>query len=99
MGAPVPLADLGLSANEIQGLSGFFQLVTDGNTDFEELRCVGLRPGLDLLEGVLTVKKSSGYSGGLCTTGSTEYVAFWIDFGTGGGFTYMGTATVRGWYF
>jgi hypothetical protein len=94
-GGKSPLADLGLSANELEGLSGFFQLVTDGNTDFEELRCVGLRPGIDLLEGVLTVKKSSGYSGGLCTQGSTEYVAFWIDFGTGGGFTYMGTATVR----
>ena len=87
--------DLGLSANELQGLLGIFQQPTDGNTEFEELRCVGLRPGLDLLEGVLTVKKSSGYSGGLCTQGSTEYVAFWIDFGTGGGFTYMGTSTVR----
>ncbi|HVG08854.1 MAG TPA: hypothetical protein VNM67_14195 [Thermoanaerobaculia bacterium] len=94
-GGKSPLVNLGLSANELQGLLGFFQQATDGNTDFEELRCVGLRPGLDLLEGVLTVKKSSGYSGGLCTQGSTEYVAFWIDFGTGGGFTYMGTATVR----
>lgn len=94
-GGKSPLADLGLSTNEVQGVFGFFQQATDGNTDFEELRCVGLRPGSDLLEGVLTVKKSSGYSGGLCSRGSTEYVAFWIDFGTGGGFTYMGTATVR----
>lgn len=94
-GGQSPLVDLGLSPKEIAGLLGVFQQVTDGNTGFEELRCVGLRPAGDLLEGVLTVKKSSGYSGSLCSQGSTEHVAFWIDFGEGGGFTYMGTATVK----
>lgn len=94
-GGKSPLAGLGLSPGELELFPGFFQQVTDGNTDFEELRCVGLLPESDLLEAVLTVKKSTGYSGGLCTRGSTEYVAFWIDFGSGGGFTYMGTATVR----
>lgn len=94
-GGQSPLVDLGLSPQEIAGLLGVFQQSTDGNTGYEELRCVGLRPAGDLLEGVLTVKKSFGYSGRLCSRGSTEYVAFWIDFGQGGGFTYMGTATVQ----
>lgn len=95
IGGQSPLVDLGLNATEVKGVLAFLQQITDGDTSFEELQCVGLRPANDLLEGVLTVKKSSGYSGGLCSQGSTEYVAFWIDFGEGGGFTYMGTATVK----
>lgn len=94
VGGKSPLQNV-LTPEELEIFPGFFQQLTDGNTDYEELRCVGLRPESDLLEAVLTVKKSSGYSGRLCTRGSTEYVAFWIDFGAGGGFTYMGTATVR----
>ncbi|HEY4711795.1 MAG TPA: hypothetical protein VIH69_03840 [Dehalococcoidia bacterium] len=94
-GGDSPLASLGLSVSEIAELFGKLQVVTDGDTSYEELKCVGLRPQSDLLEAVLTVKKSSGYSGGLCSKGSTEYVAFWIDFGDGSGFTYMGTTTVQ----
>ena len=90
-----PLVNMGLSIDEVQVLFEGLQLITDGDTSFEEIKCVGIHPETDLLEAVLTVKKSSGYSGGLCTKGSLEYVAFWIDFGDGGGFTYMGTATVN----
>lgn len=88
------LEQMGMLSNEIAGLAGKFQLLKDGDTSFEELNCAGLRPFNDLLEGVLTVKKPNGFSGPLCSSGSTEYVAFWIDFGDGAGFTYMGTATV-----
>jgi len=58
---------------------------TDGNIDFEELNCIGLQPKatLDHLVGVLKIKKSQGYAGGLCTKGSQEYVRFYLDFGTG----------------
>lgn len=66
----------------------------DGDTSFEELSCIGLRPQLPVLEGVIRVKKNSGYSGSLCSDGSTEYVAFWADFQDGMGYTYLGTATV-----
>jgi hypothetical protein len=89
-----PLAELGLTPALIDDLIGKL-FPTDGNTSFEELRCVGLYPEADLIEAVLTVKKSSGYSGSLCSNGSTEYVAFWIDFGDGAGFQYRGTATVN----
>jgi hypothetical protein len=48
-----------------------------------------------MLEAVVTVKKSSGYSGSLCANGSYEYVAFWMDFSDGAGFIYLGTAAVQ----
>jgi hypothetical protein len=89
------LLKLGLELAELDDLVGKITLPVDGDTSFEELRCVGLYPESDLLEAVFTVKKSSGYSGTLCGGGSTEYVAFWIDFGDGFGFQYMGTSTVN----
>jgi hypothetical protein len=89
-----PLLELGLSVDQIGELVGKL-FPTDGDTSFEELRCVGLYPEIDVLEAVLTVKKSTGYSGSLCGNGSTEYVAFWMDFSDGSGFQYMGTSTVN----
>jgi hypothetical protein len=71
--------------------------IGDGNQTFEQLGCLGLNPldpifGRESLVGVINVKKSSGFSGGPCTAGSREYVAFWMDFG--GGWVYMGTGSV-----
>ena len=66
-----PLVELGLKQSVIDDLIGKL-FPTDGDTSFEELRCVGLYPEADLIQAVLTVKKSSGYSGGLCGNGSTR---------------------------
>lgn len=63
------------------------------NTTFEELHCVGLDRDLTLLHGIVQVKRPSGYSGGLCTQGSREYIAFYLDFGTG--WEYQGTTFVE----
>ena len=52
-------------------------LAENPNTKYEQLHCVGLNYDLDTLVATLTVKKSCGYSGNLCTQGSYEYVAFW----------------------
>ncbi|MBS0448998.1 MAG: hypothetical protein JSR59_24000 [Proteobacteria bacterium] len=70
---------------------------TDGDTSYEELTCIGLDPNApDQLVGIVRVKKSSGYSGNACTSGSAEYVTFWADFdGSGAYATCMGTASVR----
>jgi hypothetical protein len=70
---------------------------TDGDTSFEELKCIGLDPNSpDTLVGVIQVKKTLGYSGGPCTNGSTEYVTFWGDFDGNGSFeTCLGTTDVR----
>lgn len=67
----------------------------NGDTSYEELSCVGYDPNNDALIGVIKVKKSAGYSGSLCTPGSREYVAFWVDWGDGSGWTYEGTSSVK----
>jgi hypothetical protein len=75
-------------------LSGLVQnwLNTHGNTSYEQLNCVGLDTNTSQLVGVINVKLDSGYSGGPCTAGSTEYVAFWVDWGSG--WEYAGTTSV-----
>jgi hypothetical protein len=72
-------------------------LKTDGDTSYEELRCIGLDPNFpDTLVGVIQAKKAAGYSGGPCTNGSKEYVTFWADFDGNGSFeTCLGTADVQ----
>lgn len=58
-------------------------LALTGNTFWEEITCVGYNPTTTTLEAVVAVKQSTGYSGGLCTAGSKEYVRFFVDYGTG----------------
>lgn len=67
---------------------------TSGNTTYEQLDCVGLNPNNSQLAGVIHLKRASGYSGGPCSAGSQEYVAFWVDWGDGSGFNYVGTTSV-----
>lgn len=68
----------------------------EGDTTYEELHCVGLHQDLSGVAAVFDVKKSTGYSGGLCTDGSVEYVAFWADWDNSGSFDqYLGTTQVR----
>jgi hypothetical protein len=84
------LTDLGVDPAEL--IKNF--LATDGDTSFEELTCMGLNtaPTQMALVGVVNVKRPTGYSGGLCNSGSPEYVAFWMDFGAG--WQHIGTASV-----
>lgn len=67
-------------------------LKTDGNTDYEQLRCIGLEAKSGRLTALFTLKEGRGYNGGPSTAGSREYVAFWADWGSG--FQYEGTASV-----
>ena len=62
------------------------------NTAYEEVKCVALNRELNSLHASVVVKRPNGYSGDLCSTGSKEYVAFYMDFGTG--YQYMGTSSV-----
>lgn len=67
---------------------------TDGNQTFEELNCVGLSQGpVEWLTATFRIKRKFGYQGDLCTNGSFEYVAFWIDYGAG--YQYVGTGAVN----
>lgn len=67
----------------------------DNKTEFEELKCVGLYPEHDLLEAVMEIKRDNGYGGDLCSLGTPEYVAFYIDWGGPAGFEYVGTTSVQ----
>lgn len=62
------------------------------NTTYEELHCVGLDRDREHLHGVIEIKRQSGYSGDLCDAGSREYIAFYLDFGSG--WEYQGTTFV-----
>ena len=64
------------------------------NTTYEELRCVGLHPEDDLLEAVIEVKLPYGFNGDLCTLGSTQYVAFYVDYHDSAGYQHIATSTV-----
>ncbi len=63
------------------------------NTSYEELKCIGLNRKFNELHADIHIKKASGYSGSLCSDGSKEYVAFYMDFGSG--WQFMGTSSVK----
>lgn len=66
-----------------------------GNTYWEELTCVGFNPQLEQLEAVVSVKRATGYSGNLCSNGSTEYVRFFVDWHDGNGFQDVGLTSFK----
>lgn len=53
------------------------------NTYYEELACVGYNPDLNELFATIHINRDSGYSGGLCSKGSNEYVRFCVNYGAG----------------
>jgi hypothetical protein len=57
-----------------------------GDTSYEELTCIGLYPERNFLEGIIKIKRPSGYLGDLCSGGSKEYVRFFIDWNGDGDF-------------
>lgn len=69
----------------------------DANVSYEQLDCLGLEGayGLEKLVATFTIKQPYGYGGGLCTAGSTEYVAFWADWDDTCQYTYLGTVGVN----
>ena len=99
LAAPTPEAFLG-SANLLSGLkidlSAILDLLDDGkgDTTYEQLMCLGLDDTASALVASFVVKQQSGYSGGPCTKGSTEYVAFWADWDDECKPQYLGTVEV-----
>ncbi|HEX3027973.1 MAG TPA: hypothetical protein VHT34_01410 [Clostridia bacterium] len=66
------------------------------NVSYEELKAVGLQYDNDTLTAIIKLNKPCGFSGGLCSKGSTEYVAFFADWNNNGDFeSYLGTAAVN----
>lgn len=64
-------------------------------THWEEITCVGFNPDKSKLEAIVSIKQSIGYSGGLCSNGSKEYVRFFVDFKDGSGFQDMGYTSFK----
>jgi hypothetical protein len=87
--------DLGIDLAEIAKILES----SSGDTTYEELECLGLDNNVDQVVGTFRVKRPSGFSGGPCSAGSTEYVAYWADFGDDCRFTYLGTAQVNTHYY
>lgn len=68
----------------------------DSDVNYEQIDCVGLDVTRSRLVATIDIKRPYGYLGGLCSFGSTEYVAFWGDFGGSDcALTYLGTAKVK----
>ncbi|MEO8131916.1 MAG: hypothetical protein ABI822_32780, partial [Bryobacteraceae bacterium] len=67
--------------------------VQSGDRSFEELMCAGYNPQTRELDAVIQIKQNAGYSGGLCTAGSKEYVSFFAFIA--GAWQDLGTATVN----
>jgi len=86
------LSELELDLSKV--IAAYTQI--NGNTDYEQLECVGFDPDSvtqDALVGTIRIKRPNGYLGNLCHKGSLEYVAFWVDWGSG--WEWAGTASVR----
>ena len=52
-------------------------------TTYEELKCVGYNPQLSRLEAVIWIKRPAGYGGGICTSGTPEYIRFYLSYDNG----------------
>ncbi len=81
-----------LSGEELSSILGEL-LKLKGDTTYEQMTCAGYNPQTRELEAVIQIKQGSGYSGGLCTKGSTEYVGFYAFFG--GVWNTLGVAQVQ----
>lgn len=68
---------------------------TKGNVGYEELDCLALDTNREWMVATFTIKRPNGYSGDLCSKGSTEHVAFWADWHDTCEWTYMGTVQVK----
>jgi hypothetical protein len=67
----------------------------NGNMFYEEIKCVGYNPHLEQIEAVVFVKKEYGYSGDICSRGSTEYVRFYVDWNNNGNWVDVGMASFK----
>jgi hypothetical protein len=95
--AQTSLADPAALKIDVADIIGKLAAVAEGgDTAFEQVVCAGLNTATDMLGAVIHIKQPSGYSGNLCQSGSTEYVAFWGDFDDTSTYkTYLGTAAVQ----
>lgn len=89
------IEELGFDVGELLG-----QLdELEGDTRYEELEEVGLDNNTGHLVAIYKLKLPTGYSGDLCSSGSTEYVAFWADWDDECRWLPLGIAEVKAYDF
>jgi hypothetical protein len=64
-----------------------------GDTAFEEIGRVGFQPQFNRLDAVIFIRQPAGYGGGLCTSGTPEYVRFYLSFDNGATWQDQGLAS------
>jgi hypothetical protein len=65
-----------------------------GDATYEEVQGIGFGPEEETVAAVLTVKRTSGYAAGLCSTGSSsEHIVFWLELE--GTWHSLGTSSLR----
>lgn len=57
--------------------------VIQNDTTYEQVTCLGYIPSTSILEAVVQIKQPAGYDGDTCTSGSHEYIRFYVDYGSG----------------
>jgi hypothetical protein len=85
-----PLIDKELARKKFLFKQISIPIATQSITFWEELTCVGYNPKAKRLEGIVSIKQASGYSGTVCNPTTKEYVRFFVDFKDGSGFHDMG---------
>lgn len=63
------------------GLKPVKKIIAD--TSYEQLTCIGFNPDTNFLEATVAVKRPTGYGGDLCGSGTTEFIRFFVDYGSG----------------
>lgn len=85
----------GIRKTLLVNLFAQLEISVQRNTFWEQVTCVGFNPQSEQLEAVISIKQSTGYSGSLCSNGSTEYIRFFIDWGDGAGFQNVGLTSFQ----
>src|SRR5689334_19725543 len=85
-----PLIDKELARKKFLFKQISIPIATQSTTFWEELTCVGYNPKARRIEGIVSLKQSSGYSGTVCNPSTKEYVRFFVDFKDGSGFHDVG---------
>lgn len=88
--APKALEELFIARKKFLFKQIFVPQIVQSNTFWEELTCVGFNPKEKRLEGIVSLKQSTGYGGTVCSPTSKEYIRFFVDFKDGSGFQDMG---------
>jgi hypothetical protein len=64
-----------------------------GNTTYEELKCVGFHPQANRLDAVVFVNQQFGYGGDVCSAGTPEYIRFYVSFDNGASWVDQGVTS------